>query len=277
MKKAAVLPILFVVVLLAVAVKAEAQQPAKIPRIGILTESSPRIEAFRQGLRDLGDVEGKDFAIEQRSWNGRADDQSKLAAELVDLKVAVIVTTGTTLTQTAKKVAGTIPIVMTFVSDPIGFGFVASLARPGGNITGLTNFGPELGGKRLELLKEIVPKTSRVVIIFDPAIPVQAFLIKEMQAPAAALGIKLLSFEFRARGPGRVEQSLLSLKNSHPDALMVLPSLSTATQGVMDFAMKHRLPTTYHWKEYVEAGASCTMAQTCRTCTAVPLRMWTKF
>ena len=168
--------------------------------------------------------------------------------------MAVLVTMGTTLTQTAKNATGSIPIVMTYVSNPIGFGFVASLARPGGNITGLTNFGPELSGKRLELLKEIRPKTSRVAIFLDPATPIQTFLVKEMQAPAAALGIKLLPLELRGRGPKQVEEALGSLKNSHPDALMVLPSLFTVTSGIVEFAIKNRLPTTFHWKEYVEAG-----------------------
>jgi putative ABC transport system substrate-binding protein len=238
---------------------AQAQQGGKIPTIGFLvsgapSESSPRIEAFRQGLRELGYVEGKNIVIELRSSDGKSDNQSNLAAELVGLKVAVIVTMGTTLTQSAKNATGTIPIVMTYVSDPIGFGFVASLARPGGNITGLTNFGPELSGKRLELLKEIRPKTSRVAIFIAPDTPIQSFLVKEMQAPAAALGIKLLPFEPRGRGPKQVEEALGSLKNSHPDALMVLPSLSSVTSGIVEFAAKQRLPTTYHWKEYVEAG-----------------------
>jgi putative ABC transport system substrate-binding protein len=216
---------------------AQAQQGSKIPTIGFLvsgtpSELSPRIDAFRQGLRALGYVEGKNIVIELRSWDGKSDNQVNLVAELVGLKVAVIVTMGTTLTQTAKNATGTIPIVMTFVSDPIGFGFVASLARPGGNITGLSNFGPELSGKRLELLKEIRPKTSRVAIFMNLAdTRIHSFLVKEMQAPAAALGIKLLPFEPHGPDPKQVEEALGSLKNSHPDALMVLPSLSSVTSG----------------------------------------------
>jgi putative ABC transport system substrate-binding protein len=245
--------------LLALSNPALAQQGGKIPTIGVLvsgtpSELSPRIEAFRQGLRDLGYVEGKNIVIEQRSSDGKADNQAKLAAELVGLKVAVIVTMGTGMTQAAKNATGTIPIVMTYVSDPIGFGFVASLARPGGNITGMTNFGPELSGKRLELLKEILPKASRVAILLNSTTPVQTFLVKEMQAPAAALGIKLLPFEPRDRGLKQLEEALGSLKNSHPDALMVLSTPSSATSGIVEFAIKQRLPTTYHWKEYVEAG-----------------------
>ena len=184
MKKTAFLSILVVSAQLAVEVIAQAQQPAKIPTIGLLvsgtpSELTPRMEAFRQGLRDFGYVEGKNIAIEQRSSDGKAD-QANLAAELVGLKVAVIVTMGTTMTQAVKNATGTIPIVMTYVSDPIGFGFVASLARPGGNITGMTNFGPELSGKRLELLKEILPKASRVAILLNSATPVQTFLVKEI-------------------------------------------------------------------------------------------------
>jgi len=239
----------------------EAQQVEKIPRIGLLfegdpSESSARIEAFRQGLRELGYVEGKNIVIEERSSGEKPDSLSNPAAELVGLKVAAIVTMGTSATQAAKNATGTIPIVMTFVSDPVGFGFVASLARPGGNITGLTNLGPDLSGKRLELLKEVLPQTSRVTILLSPGNPLHAFLLKEMQVPAAALGIKLLSLELRGRSPKQVEEAFVTLKNGHPDALMVLPTPSTSLsmKRIVDLAVKNRLPTTYHWKEYVEAG-----------------------
>ena len=240
---------------------AEAQPVGTIPRIGFLfeggpSESSARIEAFRQGLRELGYVEGKNIVIEERSSGEKPDSLSNLAAELVGLKVAAIVTMGTSSTKAAKNASGTIPIVMTFVSDPVGFGFVASLARPGGNITGLTNLGPELSGKRLELLKEVLPRTSRVAILLSPGNALHAFLVKEMQVPAAALGMKLLSLELRGGSPKQVEETFGTLKNSHPDALMVLPSPSTslAMNRIVELAVKSRLPTTYHWKEYVEAG-----------------------
>ncbi len=239
----------------------EAQQVEKIPRIGFLfevdpSESSARIEAFRQGLRELGYVEGKNIVIEERSSGEKPDSLSNRAAELVGLKVAAIVTMGTSATQAAKNATGTIPIVMTFVSDPVGFGFVASLARPGGNITGLTNLGPDLSGKRLELLKEVLPQTSRVTILLSPGNPLHAFLLKEMQVPAAALGMKLLPLELRGRSPKQVEEAFVTLKNGHPDALMVLPTPSTSLsmKRIVDLAVKNRLPTTYHWKEYVEAG-----------------------
>jgi putative ABC transport system substrate-binding protein len=257
------LSLLFTVatLILATAHLAEAQQVGKIPGIGFLfsgdpSESSARIEAFRQGLRELGYVEGKNIIIEERSSGEKRDSLSNLAAELVGLKVAAIVTMGTSATQAAKNATGTIPIVMTFVSDPVGFGFVASLARPGGNITGLTNLGPELSGKRLELLKEVLPQTSRVTILVSPGNLLHTFLLKEMQVPAAALGVKLLSLELRGRSSKQVEEAFGTLKNGHPDALMVLPppSSSLVMKRIVELAAKNRLPTTYHWKEYVEAG-----------------------
>ena len=148
---------------------AEAQQPAKIARIGFLITSSPsaiapRLDAFRQGLRELGYVEGKNIVIERRHAEGKSDRLPALAAELVRLKVDVIVTSGPTATRPAKEATSTIPIVMTFDDDPVGSGFVASLARPGGNITGLSTLSPEISGKQLELLKEIVPRLARVAV-----------------------------------------------------------------------------------------------------------------
>ena len=165
MKKAAVPSILVVVVLLALGVIAQAQQAKKIPRIGYLTSATPdgqsaRIEAFRQGLRELGYVEGKNIVIEYRYAEEKLDRLPALAAELVRLKVDVIVTGGAGNTRAAKAATSTIPIVMTQDPDPVGNGFVASLARPGGNITGLSTQGPEVSGKRLELLKETVPKLA---------------------------------------------------------------------------------------------------------------------
>ena len=182
MKKTVLLPILLVVVLLAVGVIATAQQATKIPRIGYLGSSasnSARIEAFRQGLRELGYVEGKNIVIEYRYAEGEPDRESALAAELVRLKVDVIVTGGSTATRPAKAATVTIPIVMTQDSDPVGNGFVASLARPGGNITGLSNFAPELSGKRLELLREVVPKIARVAVLYDPTVPASVTELKE--------------------------------------------------------------------------------------------------
>jgi putative tryptophan/tyrosine transport system substrate-binding protein len=188
MKKAGVLSILFVVVLLAGAVIAKAQQPAKIPRVAYLlgaslSDNAARIEAFRQGLRDLGYVEGKNITIEWRSAEGKPDRLPALAAELVRLKVAVIITAGSTNTRAAKEVTPTIPIVMAQDSDPVGSGFVASLARPGGNITGLATLAPEVSGKRLELLKEIVLRLSRVAVLGTSTVRAPHNSYKRRNAP----------------------------------------------------------------------------------------------
>src|SRR5262245_65979410 len=176
MKRAAVPLILVAVVLLVLGVTAEAQ-PTKIPRIGYLGASpsanNERIEAFRQGLRELGYVEGKNIVVEYRYAEGKADGGRELAAELARLKVDVIVTTGPTVTRAVKEATVTIPIVMTSDNDPVGNGFVASLARPGGNVTGLSNLARELSGKRLELLKEIVPRLSRVAVLGTSTSPIR--------------------------------------------------------------------------------------------------------
>ena len=170
----------------------QAQQPTKIPRIGFLITSSPsaiapRMDAFRQGLRELGYVEGKNIVIEQRHAEGKLDQLPALAAELVRLNVDVIVTSGPTATGPAKGATSTIPIVMTFDDDPVGSGFVASLARPGGNITGLSTLAPEISGKQLELLKEIVPRLGRVAVIGTSTRQGTAQALKEMELAAEAL------------------------------------------------------------------------------------------
>jgi putative ABC transport system substrate-binding protein len=191
MKKTAVPSILVAVVLLALGVIAEAQQPKKIPRIGFLSAAprsaiSERIEAFRQGLRELGYVEDKNIGIEWRYAEGKLDRLPALAAELVRLKTDVIVTAGPQATRRAKEATVTIPIVMGFDNDPVGSGFVASLARPGGNITGLSTLAPEISGKQLELLKEIVPKLSRVAVLGDSNEPGNAQALKEVELAAGA-------------------------------------------------------------------------------------------
>jgi len=173
-----------------------AQQPKKVPRIGFLTTLSPstisdRIEAFRQGLRELGYVEGKNIVIEWRYAEEKLDRLPALVSELVGLKVDVIVTGGTAATRPAKQATVTIPIVMAFDDDPIGSGFAASLARPGGNITGLSTQASEISGKRLELLREIVPKLSRVAVLGTSTRPGNAQSLREVELAAGALGVKL--------------------------------------------------------------------------------------
>ena len=237
---------------------ADAQQPKKVPRIGYLSAGSAslslsRLEAFRQGLRELGYMEGKNIVIEYRYSEGR-DRLPALAAELVREKVEVIVTVGTDRTQAARRASDTIPVVMTFVADPIGSGFVASLARPGGNITGLTNLAPELSGKWLELLKEMVPKSLRVGVLMDPATPAQRVLLKEMEGTAKALAVEVQPSEVRR--PDTIDSALTTLKKGRPNALIVLlaPRSMDYQKRIVEFAAMQRLPTMSHWQEYVDAG-----------------------
>jgi ABC-type uncharacterized transport system substrate-binding protein len=259
MRKAGVLSILFVVVLLAVAVIAAAQQPTKVPRIGYLTATSlsaiaARVEAFRQGLRELGYVEGKNIVIEWRYGEGKSDRLPALAAELVRLKVDVIVTSGSETTGHAKEATVTIPIVMAQDRDPVGSGHITSLARPGGNITGLSNFAPEISGKQLGLLKEIIPRFVRAAVIGTSIIPGHTQVLKETELAAGALGVKfqyldVLNFKdietaFRAASKGRA------------DAVLVLsgPIFNSERTQVVELAAKSRLPAIYSIREYVEAG-----------------------
>src|SRR5215472_8819172 len=212
--------ILFAGALLAIAVTVEAQQPKKTPRIGYFIGSSPsadaaRYEAFRQSLRELGYVEGKNIVIEGRSAEGKSDRFPALVAELVRLKVDVILTSGADTTRAAKEATTTIPIVFAQDGGPVANGFVASLARPGRNITGLSTLSPELNGKRLELLKEIVPQLSRVAILGTSTIPGQARFLKETEPAAGALRLQLqfldvldpkdIETAFRAASKGRVD------------------------------------------------------------------------
>jgi putative ABC transport system substrate-binding protein len=245
--------------LFALCFSVEAQQPTKIPRIGFLIGTSPtanaaRVEAFRQGLRELGYVEGKTIVIEWRYAEGKLDRFPELAAELVRLKVDIIVTGGPPATRAAKEATITIPIVMEQDSDPVGNGFVASLARPGGNITGLATFRPELSGKQLELLKEIVPKLSRVAVFGTSAYPGNAQALKEIELAAKAFGVRLqyldvvsskdIETAFRAASKGRAE-SLLVLGG---------PVLNSHRTQIADLAAKNRLSAIYDRREYVEAG-----------------------
>ena len=181
---------------------AQAQQPTKVPRIGYLSATSPsvnptRIEAFRQGLRELGYVEGKNIIIEWRYAEGKLDRLRELATDLVRLKVDVIVTGGPTPTPAVKEATTTIPIVMGYDNDPVGSGFVASLARPGGNITGLSALSPELSGKRLELLKEIIPRLSRVAVLGTSNYPGNSQALREVELAAGEFGVKLQYLDIR--------------------------------------------------------------------------------
>jgi ABC-type uncharacterized transport system substrate-binding protein len=234
-------------------------QPTKVTRIGYLqvTPSSAvtaRTEAFRQGLRELGYVEGKNIVIEWRFAEGKADRLAALAAELVRLKVEVIVTSGPTVTRSAKEATVTVPIVMAFDNDPVGNGFVASLARPGGNITGLSTLAPEISGKQVELLKEIVPKLSRVAVLGTSTNPGNAQALKEIELAAGAFTVQLQHLD--VQGGKDIETAFRAASKGRADAVLVLagPVLVTNRKQVIDLAVNNRLPATYYRREFVEDG-----------------------
>ena len=252
----------FVVVLLAVAVIAEAQQPKKVPRIGYLSRVDParesaRSEAIRLALRELGYIEGQNIAIEYRYAEGKRDRFPELAAELVRLKVDIIVVPGGAAPiRAAKNATKTIPIVMTGAgADPVEAGFVESLARPGGNVTGLTTLSRELGGKRLELFKEAVPKLARVAVLYDPANPGSVLEVKEVLPVAArALGLTIQPWE--VRDADDFEKVFAALNKQRPDGLYVTggPLMSANQKRIAGFALKSRLPSVYSNREAVDAG-----------------------
>ena len=238
---------------------AQAQQPARIPRIGILIAVSgsvfpARVEAFRQRLRQLGYVEGKNILIEYRYAEGKRERLPDLAAELIGLKVDLIVTVGVPAAQAAKKASGTIPIVFAGASDPVGTGIVSSLARPGGNITGLSLMVPDLDGKRLELLKEAFPKVARAAFLWQPGGARGNLALTKMEAAAKALGLELLSLEVRSLDD--FEGAFARAKGDGAQALITTTGerINTQQRRVLDFAAKNRLPAIYHYSEFVEAG-----------------------
>jgi putative ABC transport system substrate-binding protein len=240
-------------------VQAEAQQQTKIPRIGIVTLQplfavAARDEAFRQGLRELGYVEGKTIVIEHRSAEGNFDRLSALMSEIVSLKVDIIVSHGPTTTRAARKATSTIPIVMAQDTDPIGNQFVASLARPGGNITGLSSLTADLSGKRLELLKEMLPKISRVAVFGTSTNPGNTQSRNEAELAADALGLKLQYLDIS--GPKDLEAAFQAAGSGRTDAVFVIrgPLLNSERTKVVQLAIKHRLPATYSTNEYVQAG-----------------------
>ncbi len=249
-----------VVALTVCGLRAEAQQAKKVPRIGFLSAPasstiSARIEAFRQGLRELGYVEGQNIVIEYRYAEGKFERLPDLAAELVRLKVDVIVAAGgIQAIRAAKNATNTTPIVMTAAIDPVGDALIASLARPGGNITGLSLGGPELYGKRLELLKETVPKVSRVAFLWYRSSPAEPLWLKEMHASAHALGLQIQSLEVRS--PGDFEGLFQAAANGGAHALTVSthPVFIANRKRILDFAAKSRLAAIYYATEFVENG-----------------------
>ena len=243
--------------LIAFCFSAEAQQTKKVPRIGFLSSGSPSLnidaEAFRQGLRELGYIEKQNIIVEYRYAEGVTERLPDLAAELVKLNVDVIVATGTPATQAAKNATKTIPIVMT-VSDPVGTGLVASLPHPGGNVTGLSNLYQDLGGKQLELLKEAVPKISRVAVLWDPANAAHVLWLGELKIAAGALRVTLQPVE--VHGPDDFEPAFAAIKREGASAFIVLAYAlaSDHRPRIVDFAIKSRLPAMYPTSIFTEAG-----------------------
>jgi len=249
--------ILFAGALLAIAVTVEAQQPGNIPRIGFLSQAptaAPFIEAFRQGLREHGYVEGKTIVIEYRDAEGKPDRLPSLASDLVRLKVNAIVVGGGEATLAAKNATTVIPIIMAGASDPVGTGLVASLARPGGNITGSSAFGPESSGKRLELLKEVVPGLSRVTSLAYSANPAYKLQLKEVEGAAQALKLQLQVLEVRE--PNDFDGAFAAAKKGRAGAVNTLTSafLTAHARKLVESAEKSRLPVIYHNTGFVDVG-----------------------
>jgi len=241
---------------------ATAQQPKKVSRIGYLSSNDPatestRSEAIRRALRALGHIEGQNIAIEYRYAEGKIDRFSELAAEVVRLKVDIIVVAGgTDYIQAAKNATKTIPIVMVGTgSDPVEAGLIESLARPGGNVTGLTNLTGDLGSKRLELLKEAVPKLARVAVLYNPASPGSVVEVKEL-LPVAARALRVTLQLWEVRGTDNFERVFAAMGKQRPDGLHVTsgPRMTANGKRIADFALKSRLPSVYQSREYVDAG-----------------------
>jgi putative ABC transport system substrate-binding protein len=241
------------------AVPIASEAAATVPRIGYVGAGSPataghHAQAFVRGLRELGYVEGQNIIIEYRWAEGKVERLPDLVAELLRLRVDVIVSSATPAIQTAKEQTSAVPIVMAGVTDPVGVGFVASLARPGGNITGLTHLSPELAGKRLELLKEVVPRLRRVAVLWNPNQPGQPLAFKDTQVAAQALRVTLISME--ARNRVELERVLAAIGKKRPQALLELadPLTFFHRELIMEVTARHRLPAMYSFREWVDAG-----------------------
>jgi putative ABC transport system substrate-binding protein len=257
--RALIIAALFLVVA-AAGPPADAQQAPKTAKIGILSATTPDgarapVEAFKQGLRDLGWVEGKSFVLEVRYGEGKVERLSQLARELVALKMDVIVTPADLSIAAVKRETQTIPIVMVLSSDPVGAGFVATLARPGGNITGLSNISPELSGKRLELLREAIPRLSRVALLWNPEVRGAVLDYKEATSAARSLRVEVQSVE--APRAEDLDRAFSAITSWHAQALM-LPGVNPIgfanRARIVSFAQKNRLPSMYPTKEYVVSG-----------------------
>jgi putative ABC transport system substrate-binding protein len=238
-----------------------AQQPAKIPRVGLLRPGAPPdpdVDAFRRGLRDLGYIEGQTIAIESRWAEGRPERLPLLVAELVQLNVDVIVTQGEVMTRSVKEATGTIPIVMAASGDPVGAGLVASLARPGGNVTGLSAVAPDLIAKQLQLLKEAAPKVSRMAILYNPTILAMVLSVKEAQGAARTLGLTVQPLEVRS--PDDLGPAFDAMTRKRAQALFLFgdPFTITHQRQILDFAAKRRLPAISQFRDFADGGALMT-------------------
>jgi len=243
--------------------EAQAQQQNKIPRVAFLGTASAsvvadRLNAFRKGLREHGYFEGQNILLEYRFGEGKSDEITSLAMEVAHSKVDIIVTAGPAATRSAKKATVTIPIVMGNEGDPVGSGFAVSLARPGGNVTGLSNFAPEISGKQLDILKEITPKLSRVVTLGNSTTPGNAQALKEIELAAQALGVTVQYLEVRT--PKDIETAFQSATRGRAHALVALqnPALTFNRNQVVTLASKDRIPAAYHSVEFVEDGGLMT-------------------
>ena len=250
-----------VLTLAAASLPVEAQQAKRIVRIGFLSPGSPShartsgmLEAFRRGMSELGHIEGRTFTIEPRWAEGQYDRLPSFAAELVRLKVDVIVAVAAPAIRAAKEATTTIPIVMAVVVDPVATGFVASVARPEGNITGLSTTAPALMGKQLEMLREILPNVSRVGALWNPANPGNAPQLREVEAAARTLGMKVQPVE--ARNLSELDRAFAAMTRQQADAIIVLADvmLSEHRGRLAELAAKARLPAVYGLQEHVEAG-----------------------
>jgi putative ABC transport system substrate-binding protein len=244
-----------VVSLLAAPLVAAAQGPGKVYRIGVLgNENNPPWDGFRRGLRDLGYVDGRNLSIEWRWSEGKPDRFPALAMELVALRPDVIVASGTQAIRAAMEATSAIPIVMTTSSYPERIGFVKSLARPGGNVTGLSNVGPELSGKRLELLKEIAPNVFRVAVLWNPASTVEPLALQELLTAGAAINVEIQSVEVRS--PDDFSAAFAAVSSSRAHAMLALgnPINFRGRQLIADFALRSGLPSIYAERLFVEAG-----------------------
>ena len=252
--------IVLTLLLFALCSSADAQQRKSAPRIGFLSVGAvsamtTRVEAFRRGLREQGYVEGQNLIVEYRYAQDNLERLREFAAELVRLKVDVIVTGGTISTRPAKEAAGATPIVMAYESDPVGSGLVTSLARPGGNLTGLTSSAGELNGKRLELLKEAIPKLSRVAVIRNPGMSNTAQALKDAEAAAQSLKLKIQPLE--VQGPNDLEGVFAAAKKGRAEGMIVVgdPVTFTHRKRVADLALKNRIATIHGQIQFAEAGA----------------------